>query len=150
MLKRYHLVCKYIFAHLIVNLLLMLSTVESSFHGSKESADKNRDSLQRYYDLVVKDIVDSEETYTSELMVRNFIITFMPIYTQTCQIKVALSGENKEDIHKTKIQLVRTVCFDTMKQSQCSLCINAYKHRHNMVYTIQYTQHTYTSTHYLS
>ena len=82
MLKRYHLVCKYIFAHLIVNLLLMLSIVESSFHGSKESADKNRDSLQRYYDLVVKDIVDSEETYTSELMVRNFIITFMPIYTQ--------------------------------------------------------------------
>ena len=150
MLKRYHLVCKYIFAHLIVNLLLMLSTAESSFHGSKESADKNRDSLQRYYDLVVKDIVDSEETYTSELMVRNFIITFMPIYTQTCQIEVALSGENKEDIHKTKIQLVRTVCFDTMKQSQCSLCINAYKHRHNMVYTMQYTQHTYTSTHYLS
>lgn len=72
MLKKYHLVCVCTFAHLVVNLLVMFSVAENCFQGSKESADENRDSLQRYYDLVVKDIVDSEEIYTSELMVRNF------------------------------------------------------------------------------
>ena len=45
------------------------SVAESNFQGSKEPADDNRDSLQRYYDLVVKDIIDSEETYVSELVV---------------------------------------------------------------------------------
>ena len=57
----------------LVNLSINFSTAESSFQGSKESSDTNRDSLQRYYDLVVKDIIDSEETYVSELMVRNVL-----------------------------------------------------------------------------
>ena len=57
----------------VVNLLLNLSPAESSFQGSKEPADTNRDSLQRYYDLVVKDIIDSEEIYVSELMVRRIL-----------------------------------------------------------------------------
>ena len=66
MLKKYHLV------HYITTpniLLLMFSVGESSFQGSKESAERNRDSLQKYYDLVVNDIIDSEENYVSELMV---------------------------------------------------------------------------------
>ena len=51
---------------------------ESNFQGSKELADNNRDSLQRYYDLVVKDIIDSEEIYVSELVVRIFVRTHAP------------------------------------------------------------------------
>lgn len=70
-LKRYPLV--YVLVHLLINLHVYYCVAESSFRGSKESADRNRDSLQRYYDLVVKDITDSEEIYTSELMVRNFL-----------------------------------------------------------------------------
>ena len=96
MLKKYHLVCMYTSAHLIVSLLVMFSVAENCFQGSKESADKNRDSLQRYYDLVVKDIVDSEEVYTSELMVSNFTanLAFTLVHTQTCQIRFTLAEKN--------------------------------------------------------
>ena len=54
---------------------MSFSVAESSFQGSKEPADTNRDSLQRYYDLVVKDIIDSEEIYISELMVRRITLS---------------------------------------------------------------------------
>lgn len=68
--------------HIIIIKLLVtvIFVAETSFQGSKEPADTNRDSLQRYYDLVVKDITDSEEIYTSELTVWEFLCIIVISY----------------------------------------------------------------------
>ena len=59
----------------MVIIVSLSSPEENSFKESKKLAINKRDSVLRYHDLVVQDIIDSERTYVLEMMVNYFSLS---------------------------------------------------------------------------
>jgi len=57
--------------------IYLSSPEENSFKESKKLAINKRDSVLRYHDLVVQDIIDSERTYVFEMMVNYLCISVL-------------------------------------------------------------------------